>query len=65
MDTATKLLASYQIFLNNAKESATNQITENKTQSLKGLLALLLIIQTNKGSKTLHLNFHNLRNENC
>ncbi|GAA8650727.1 hypothetical protein KYTH84_05740 [Helicobacter pylori] len=54
MDTATKLLASYQIFLNNAKESATNQITENKTQSLKGLLALLLIIQTNKGSKTLH-----------
>ncbi|GHP64838.1 hypothetical protein VN0229_13540 [Helicobacter pylori] len=64
MDTATKLLASYQIFLNNAKESATNQITENKTQSLKGLLALLLIIQTNKGSKTLHLNSHNLRNEN-
>ncbi|GAA9668173.1 hypothetical protein HpVH110_09790 [Helicobacter pylori] len=76
IETATKLLTSYQIFLNNAKESATtqintdktqaisnineakesatNQITENKTQSLKGLLALLLIIQTNKGSKTLH-----------
>ncbi len=54
IETATRLLTSYQIFLNNAKESANHQITENKTQSLKGLLALLLIIQTNKGSKTLH-----------
>ncbi|GHQ85338.1 hypothetical protein VN0410_09840 [Helicobacter pylori] len=54
VETATRLLTSYQIFLNNAKESATNQITENKTQSLKGLLALLLKIQTNKGSKTFH-----------
>ncbi len=34
IDTATKLLTSYQIFLNNAKESATTQITENKTQAL-------------------------------
>ncbi|GAA9627541.1 hypothetical protein HpVa146_07780 [Helicobacter pylori] len=35
MDTATKLLASYQIFLNNAKESATTQISTDKTQALR------------------------------
>ncbi|GAA9436298.1 hypothetical protein HpHA286_19540 [Helicobacter pylori] len=40
--------------INEAKESANNEITTNKTASVKGLLALLLIIQTNKGSKTLH-----------
>ncbi|WRD84275.1 DUF1542 domain-containing protein [Helicobacter pylori] len=37
IETATRLLTSYQIFLNNAKESATNQITENKTQSLEAI----------------------------
>ncbi len=37
IETTTRLLTSYQIFLNNAKESATNQITENKTQSLEAL----------------------------
>ncbi len=37
IDTATKLLTSYQVFLNNAKESANNQITENKTQSLEAI----------------------------
>ncbi|GAA9647063.1 hypothetical protein HpVH149_06290 [Helicobacter pylori] len=63
IETVTRLLTSYQIFLNNAKTSATNQINENKTQSLKGLLALLLIIQTNKGVKPFILNSHNLRNE--
>ncbi|GAA9572320.1 hypothetical protein UBN67_06360 [Helicobacter pylori] len=79
IDTATKLLTSYQIFLNNAKESAnteintnktqalnniteaktnaSNEINQNKTESDKGLLALLIIIQTNKGSNI--LNFHN------
>ncbi|WQT05318.1 hypothetical protein E5D85_04340 [Helicobacter pylori] len=35
IDTASKLLASYQIFLNQAKENANNQITQNKTQSLE------------------------------
>ncbi|WQT67842.1 DUF1542 domain-containing protein [Helicobacter pylori] len=35
IETTTKLLASYQIFLNQAKENANNQITENKTQSLE------------------------------
>ncbi len=37
IETATKLLTSYQIFLNNAKESATTQITENKTQSIQAI----------------------------
>ncbi|GAA7220927.1 hypothetical protein HpBGD77_06010 [Helicobacter pylori] len=37
IETATKLLTSYQIFLNNAKESATNQINANKTASLEAL----------------------------
>ncbi|MGN8379902.1 hypothetical protein ACR9JW_07720, partial [Helicobacter pylori] len=37
IETATKLLTSYQIFLNNAKESANNQITENKTASLEAI----------------------------
>ncbi len=34
IETAKRLLTSYQIFLNNAKESANNQITENKTQAI-------------------------------
>ncbi|GAA9063894.1 hypothetical protein Taitung243_14720 [Helicobacter pylori] len=37
IDTATKLLTSYQIFLNNSKESATTQITENKTQAITNI----------------------------
>ncbi len=37
IETATKLLTSYQIFLNNAKENANYQITENKTQSLEAI----------------------------
>ncbi len=37
IETATRLLTSYQIFLNNAKESANHQITENKTQSLEAI----------------------------
>ncbi|RVY17009.1 hypothetical protein ECC06_07665, partial [Helicobacter pylori] len=37
IETTTKLLTSYQIFLNNAKENANNQITENKTQSLEAI----------------------------
>ncbi|MGN8490745.1 hypothetical protein ACR9LY_07820, partial [Helicobacter pylori] len=34
IETTTRLLTSYQIFLNNARDNANNQITENKTQSL-------------------------------
>ncbi|GAA7689366.1 hypothetical protein HpMMM77_00770 [Helicobacter pylori] len=49
IETATKLLTSYQIFLNNAKESANNQITENKTASLEAL---------NQAKKTDH--YHNI-----
>ncbi|WP_120835417.1 hypothetical protein, partial [Helicobacter pylori] len=37
IETTTRLLTSYQIFLNNAKENATTQINENKTQSLEAL----------------------------
>ncbi|WQV91529.1 ATPase [Helicobacter pylori] len=37
IETTTRLLTSYQIFLNNARDSANNQITENKTASLEAL----------------------------
>ncbi|MDU9719348.1 ATP synthase subunit B family protein, partial [Helicobacter pylori] len=37
IETATKLLTSYQIFLNQARENATNQINTNKTASLEAL----------------------------
>ncbi|WQT22839.1 hypothetical protein E5A85_05235 [Helicobacter pylori] len=37
IETTTKLLTSYQIFLNNARDNANNQITENKTQSLEAI----------------------------
>ncbi|MGN8504000.1 hypothetical protein ACR9L4_08160 [Helicobacter pylori] len=37
IETATKLLTSYQIFLNNAKESAQAQINTNKTESLEAI----------------------------
>ncbi|NHA55032.1 ATPase [Helicobacter pylori] len=37
IETTTKLLTSYQIFLNNARDSANNQITENKTQAITNI----------------------------
>ncbi|GAA8501628.1 hypothetical protein KKKH54_02240 [Helicobacter pylori] len=37
IETTTRLLTSYQIFLNQARDSANHQITENKTQSLEAL----------------------------
>ncbi|GHR94568.1 hypothetical protein VN0682_10220 [Helicobacter pylori] len=37
IETTTKLLTSYQIFLNNAKESATNQINTNKTEAISNI----------------------------
>ncbi len=37
IETTTKLLTSYQIFLNQAKKNANNQITENKTASLEAI----------------------------
>ncbi|EJB97100.1 DUF1542 domain-containing protein [Helicobacter pylori] len=37
IETTTRLLASYQIFLNQARENATNQINTNKTASLEAL----------------------------
>ncbi|WP_183001110.1 hypothetical protein [Helicobacter pylori] len=37
IETTTRLLTSYQIFLNQERDNANNQITENKTQSLEAL----------------------------
>ncbi|WRC52170.1 DUF1542 domain-containing protein [Helicobacter pylori] len=37
IETTTRLLTSYQIFLNQARENATNQINTNKTQSLEAI----------------------------
>ncbi|WQZ15885.1 hypothetical protein KVJ93_02335 [Helicobacter pylori] len=37
IETTTKLLTSYQIFLNQARESATNEINTNKTESLEAI----------------------------
>ncbi|GAA9263353.1 hypothetical protein TH0144_05580 [Helicobacter pylori] len=37
IETATRLLTSYQIFLNNAKESTTNQINADKTQAITNI----------------------------
>ncbi|WP_139543140.1 ATPase [Helicobacter pylori] len=37
IETATKLLTSYKIFLNQARESANNEINTNKTQSLEAI----------------------------
>ncbi|WP_164866637.1 hypothetical protein, partial [Helicobacter pylori] len=37
IETTTKLLMSYQIFLNQARDNANHQITENKTQSLEAI----------------------------
>ncbi|GAA7305876.1 hypothetical protein HpM042_10950 [Helicobacter pylori] len=37
IETATKLLTSYQIFLNQAKESTTTQINADKTASLEAI----------------------------
>ncbi|MFP6340529.1 hypothetical protein ACLGE3_06975 [Helicobacter pylori] len=37
IETTTKILTSYQIFLNQARDNANHQITENKTQSLEAI----------------------------
>ncbi|MGN8504009.1 hypothetical protein ACR9L4_08220 [Helicobacter pylori] len=37
IETTTRLLTSYQIFLNNAKESATTQINADKTQAITNI----------------------------
>ncbi|WRB94976.1 MSCRAMM family adhesin SdrC [Helicobacter pylori] len=37
IETATRLLTSYQIFLNNAKEGANNEINANQTQALNNI----------------------------
>ncbi|WQV65559.1 hypothetical protein KVL34_05335 [Helicobacter pylori] len=38
IETATRLLTSYQVFLNQARDNANHQITENKTQSLEAII---------------------------
>ncbi|EJB50758.1 hypothetical protein [Helicobacter pylori] len=37
IETTTRLLTSYQVFLNQARDNANHQITENKTASLEAL----------------------------
>ncbi|MFA4763570.1 hypothetical protein VQW69_00820 [Helicobacter pylori] len=37
IETTTRLLTSYQIFLNQARENATTQINTNKTESLEAI----------------------------
>ncbi|MGL2438190.1 hypothetical protein ACOWL5_04870 [Helicobacter pylori] len=37
IETATRLLTSYQVFLNQARDNANHQITENKTASLEAI----------------------------
>ncbi len=37
IETTTKLLTSYQIFLNQARDNATTQINTNKTESLEAI----------------------------
>ncbi len=37
IETTTKLLTSYQIFLNQARDNANNKITENKTQAITNI----------------------------
>ncbi|WP_305876958.1 hypothetical protein [Helicobacter pylori] len=37
IEATTRLLTNYQIFLNQARDNANHQITENKTQSLEAL----------------------------
>ncbi len=37
IETTNRLLTSYQIFLNNARDNANHQITENKTASLEAI----------------------------
>ncbi|RVY12918.1 hypothetical protein ECB92_07905 [Helicobacter pylori] len=37
IETTTRLLTSYQLFLNQARENATTQINTNKTQSLEAI----------------------------
>ncbi len=37
IETTTRLLTSYQIFLNNARESATNQINTKETQAITNI----------------------------
>ncbi|MDO7807765.1 hypothetical protein Q6A60_06290, partial [Helicobacter pylori] len=37
IEETTRLLTNYQIFLNQARDNANNQITENKTQSLEAI----------------------------
>ncbi|MCQ2647543.1 DUF1542 domain-containing protein, partial [Helicobacter pylori] len=37
IETATKLLTSYQIFLNQARDNATTQINADKTQAINNI----------------------------
>ncbi|WQU97789.1 DUF1542 domain-containing protein [Helicobacter pylori] len=51
IETATRLLTSYQIFLNQAKENATTQISNNKQEALNKktiIIKTLIFLSLNK-----------------
>ncbi|MGL2787797.1 hypothetical protein ACQJ9O_07330 [Helicobacter pylori] len=60
IEIATRLLTSYQVFLNQARDNANNQITENKTQSLEALNqakeSATTQINTNQTQAVAHIN---------
>ncbi|MGL2706957.1 ATPase [Helicobacter pylori] len=68
IETTTRLLTSYQIFLNQARENATTQITTNKTASLEALTQAKTNanneINTNKTASLLFLKI-SFSYENC
>ncbi|WQX13064.1 hypothetical protein E5P72_05195 [Helicobacter pylori] len=47
IETTTRLLTSYQIFLNQARDTANNEITANKTESLE----VLTLAKTNANNE--------------
>ncbi len=66
IETATRLLTSYQIFLNQAKESANNEISTNKTESLEAItLAKTTASNEISNNKTQAINNINEAKENA
>ncbi|GAA8171931.1 hypothetical protein NP0156_12100 [Helicobacter pylori] len=47
IETATRLLTSYQLFLNQARDNATTQINTNKTESLEAITQAKAIVLNN------------------
>ncbi|WRG12225.1 ATPase [Helicobacter pylori] len=56
IETTNKLLTSYQIFLNQARDNATTQINTNKTESLEAITQAKTNINEAKESATTQIN---------